>query len=261
MVMFIRAEFGMDVRSRDDIWRADDINPVVFAHIYQQIDHILRLRPRTVLEIGPGDYTVTDFLRRRGMVVKTFDRREGADYVGDMRAPPPMPQMFDLILASEVFEHVKFHYLERILAAFKSNLNADGRFVISLPYTTLRLFPRRAKFGRCISCEGRLHTGVPAWAMQPFATLLRACMRLMKRHSLGEALEYYVLPEYPDDRFDRHHWDAGSYPTTLRRIREVMSVHFKIVEETKYLDTNCVFFVLAHKPDQSDILNAQPSIK
>lgn len=237
----------MGAESQLDIWRADSIAAICFEHYYQQISHILSLKPRTVLEIGPGDYTITDFLRRRGIVVKTFDREDGADYVGDMRAPPNIPETFDLILASEVFEHVKFHYLDGILGTFKANLKADGKFLISLPYTTVRLFPKSKRYGRIVSCEGRLITGIPSWAAQPFATLLRGFRRLLQGYNPRKAFEYYVFPEYPDETFNRHHWDAGAYPTTRRRIREVIRKHFAILDEVVYLRTNCLFLILGQK--------------
>lgn len=233
----------------NDLQRFAPVNAFVFEHLYQQLCHILPIKPDSVLEIGPGEYTVVDFLRRRGIRVATFDVAQGADYVGDMRTPPPITETFDLLFASEVFEHVDFKYLNQILASFKNNVKEGGHFLISLPYGTVRLFPKSAKFGRIVSCEGRVHTGIPLWAAQPFVTMARGLKRLLLGgKGFREAFEYYKLPEYPDDEFMQHHWDAGTYPTTRKKIRQVVRNHFTIVEETVYLNTNCIFFLLRRDP-------------
>lgn len=239
----------------NDMQRYDPVNPFVFEHHYQQLNHILRLAPKTVLEIGPGEYTATDYLRRRGISVTTFDNAPGADYVGDMRKPPNIPETFDLVFASEVFEHVDFRYLDQILEAFKRNVKEGGKFLISLPYGTIRLFPKSKEFGRFVSCEGRVLTGIPIWVAQPFLTVIRGFKRLLfDGKAPREAFEYYKMPEYPDDDFIQHHWDAGTFPTTRRCIRQVFRKHFTIINEVVYLNTNCIFFLLERGPaPNSDI--------
>src|SRR3990167_5414995 len=88
-----------------------------FNHYYQQIRHVMELHPAKMLEIGPGDHTVCDFLRRKGVEVKTFDQDPNLlpDFHGDIRNKLPIDEKFDLVLASEVFEHMNIRWLDTIL--------------------------------------------------------------------------------------------------------------------------------------------------
>lgn len=221
-----------------------------FVHYFQQIQHVLALRPRTVLEIGPGDHTVSDFLRRKGITVKTFDNdpRLRPDYCGDLLAPLPIAERFDVVLASEVFEHFRFADLPRILDHVAAVMARAGSLVASLPYTTVRFFPPR---GGLMSCEGRLHTGIPYYVVQAGLTVVRGVYRTLRR---GEpprhAFAWYPAFEpHGGDRHDVHHWDLGTWPTTRRRVREVLRRRFDVTTERAYRGTNCVFFVM-RKPGE-----------
>ena len=218
-----------------------------FIHYYQQIHHILKLKPARVLEIGPGDHTITDFLRRKGVYVKTFDNDAELhpDYSGDFREKLEIGESFDLVIASEVFEHVKLKYLDQVLKNIDRVLSEDGYVVVSLPYSTLRLFPKRADYGRIVSCEGRLRTHLPMYFFQPLLRTIRGLKRiLVDRKGLASAFEFYGIGEFPDDAFDVHHWDLGYSPTTRRSVRPIFRRTFLIVEEKAYVNTNCVFFIL-----------------
>lgn len=217
-----------------------------FLHYFHQVSIILRLRPKKVLEIGPGDYTVTDFLRRKGIVVKTLDNDPNLfpDYKGDIRKPLSVPEKFDLVLASEVFEHMDVSWLETILQNLKSVIVNGGYLIVSLPYSTIRLFPPRSDYGKIISCEGRLKTHMPFSYAQPFLTLLRGVYRLSKGQNLRSAFQYFVYPKYPDDNLEVHHWDLGFYPTTIRATRKKFAKYFQVIEEKASVQMNCVFFIL-----------------
>lgn len=235
----------------ESIFHYQDYTVWRFIHYFQQIYHVLKLKPRKVLEIGPGDHTVTDFLRRKEIVVKTFDNDEKLfpDYLGDIREELKIDEQFDLVLASEVFEHMNIKWLEKICENIKKVLVEEGYMVVSLPYSTIRLFPERNNYGKLISCEGRLFTYIPYYYVQPILTLLRSVYRIViKRSGLRNAFKYYAIPEYHDDKFDVHHWDLGFYPTTRKRVRKIFAKHFTIIEEKPYINTNCVVYIL--KKDQ-----------
>jgi SAM-dependent methyltransferase len=224
-----------------------DIDANRFVQYYRQIAYVLRFAPRKVLEIGPGDHTVTDYLRRKGIEVKTFDNEATLhpDYSGDMREPWPMGEAFDLILASKVFEHVRFHYLDRILAEASRRLRAGGHLIVALPYSTIRLFPHRRAYGRVVSCEGRILTGVPFSWVQGIVTVVRGIWRFaVLRYTWKGSFRYYRIQEAPDDRFDVHHWDLGYRPTTPKDARRVFEKHFQVLEEKRCLRLNTMYFVL-----------------
>jgi len=218
--------------------------PERFLHYYQQITHALRFSPKTVLEVGPGDHTVTDFLRRKGVEVETYDNDPLLEptYIGDVRQPLEVPKRYDMVLASEVVEHMNVRWLPSVLRNLRDVLKEDGVLVLSVPYTTLRLFDPH---GRIVSCEGRFQTGVPMYQFYRLAVPLLFFYRwLVKGLPPGVAIRVPGIPDYADDRFDVHHWDLGYQPTTRRLVREILRKEYSILDEQVYLRTNCVFFTL-----------------
>jgi SAM-dependent methyltransferase len=229
----------------------------VFIHYYQQIKNVLKLKPARVLEIGPGDYTVSAFLRRMGVMVKTFDinPNTGPDYLGDVRQELKIEERFDLVLASEVFEHMNIEWLEKILQNIKKVIVQDGWMVVSLPYSTIRFFPESKNRGRFISCEGRLQTYIPVYVyncLRP-AVLLRAIYRIIvKKSSLRGAFKDNA-PELPDDKLDCHHWDLGWSPFIINTLRKSFTKHFIIYEEKRYMNTGAIFFILKKKAELDEV--------
>ncbi|MBI3637923.1 MAG: methyltransferase domain-containing protein [Candidatus Rokubacteria bacterium] len=232
----------------DSHFNYSDYTAARFLHYFQSVHHVMALHPKSLLEIGPGDHTVSDFFARKGVTVRTFDNDERLrpDYIGDLREPLPISERFDVVLASEVFEHFQFADLERILRNIEPVLGPRGHLVVSLPYSTIRLFPPRPRYGRVLSCEGRLHTGMPTYVIQAGLTVARGFYRTVRlREHPRKAFAFYrSFPNYPADRHDVHHWDLGVWPTTRRRVRQVFARFFDVIDERPYLGTNCVFFVL-----------------
>jgi methyltransferase family protein len=229
------------------VFNYSDYTAERFLHYYQQIFHVLKHAPATVLEIGPGDHTVTDFLRRKGIAVETYDNdpRLGPTYLGDIRRDLVTTKRYDLVLASEVFEHMNVKWLPRVLTSLRGVMGHESVLVVSLPYSTVRLFPPRTTYGRIVSCEGRLHTRVPLYVADRLLWPLRAGHRLLVgRVGIRRALEARTMPAYPDDRFDVHHWDLGVAPTTRSAVRRIFQKQFVIADERAYVNSNCVFFVL-----------------
>jgi SAM-dependent methyltransferase len=201
--------------------------------------------------------TVSDWLVRRGYYVKTLDSDPALkpDYLGDIRRELPIGERFDLVLACEVFEHLKFRWLDTILENVRKVLEAGGYLVVSLPYTTLRFWPRCKPGTAGVALHGgrwggRIMTGIPYYYAQIAMTAVRAAWRLAMKplrwraRTLAQCLELVSPhPDPPEDRCQEHHWDLGFLPTTRRAVRTVFARHFTLVEETVDLYTNCVFFV------------------
>ncbi len=238
--------YGLDTYSRER-----------FLHYRLQVLHVLALRPATVLEIGPGDHTVTDILRRRGVEVHTLDHdpKLGSDIVADIRGPLPVEGRYDVVLASEVLEHLDYRWTNTVLESLAGALAPGGSIVLSLPHSTVRLFPPPAaaawrRHGGAlerlglISAEGRLRTGIPISRIQPLLTVARFLYKLARRAPLREALRQYRMETVSEDRLDVHHWDLGLAPTTRERFRRDVRPRFEIVNEVADGETNCVFFVL-----------------
>jgi cyclopropane fatty-acyl-phospholipid synthase-like methyltransferase len=103
------------------------------------IREIMELKPKRILEIGPGNGIVTGLLRSMGFEVKTldFDARVKPDYVAsvtDAQALAPLAGKFDLILACEIFEHIKYEDFIQAIQLLKS---IAPKMIVSVPHTTV----------------------------------------------------------------------------------------------------------------------------
>lgn len=240
----------------DSVFNYDFYSADRFIHYFQQIECVLKLKPNTMLEVGPGDHCVSDFLARKGISVKTFDQDVNLhpDYSGDIRKELNIPERFDLVLASEVLEHFDLKFLNSALANISGLLRDNGHLVISAPYSTLRLFPvSTQRYGRIFSCAGILHTGMPLYFFHPIFIALRVAYRLVvKRESLKRCFSTRIIPEYEENRFDVHHWDLGIYRKTRPFVEETIRKHFNIVERLTYLNTNVIFYICKKRASDSE---------
>ena len=71
---------------------------------WHQIDEVLKMDPKNVLEIGIGNKTVTDYLKKQGVAVTTLDinPKLKPDIVGSVLKIPVADGFFDVILCAEV---------------------------------------------------------------------------------------------------------------------------------------------------------------
>jgi hypothetical protein len=222
------------------IWR--------FMHYWQQVAEVMRLEPQSVLEIGPGDNTVSDFLTRKGINVVTADNDPALqpDYLInllDVNFADKINRTFDLCLASAVLEHLPFKHVRRVLNQLS---NLASYLVISVPYTTIRLFPERPDYGKVISCEGRVMTFIPYYFLNVPLDILRFCKSLLVNRSYRQARSKlrFGFTDYPES-FQGHHWDCGFWPFRPAVVRRLLAEDFIIHREKIYVNTNCIFWVLS----------------
>lgn len=83
------------------------------------VEHVLNARPKKILEIGPGPGILSQLLTNLGFEVKTldFDSTLKPDYLMSLTdiTSEKIPERFDLIIASEVFEHVRYQDFLKVL--------------------------------------------------------------------------------------------------------------------------------------------------
>jgi len=111
----------------DEGFRAEvQVTPDHYHHGYEtadrwanygvQVGSVLKCQPRRVLEIGPGNGTVTAVLRSRGIEVATCDLDPALkpDLVGSVHELDRCvaPKSFDVVLCAQVLEHLPFDLLE-----------------------------------------------------------------------------------------------------------------------------------------------------
>lgn len=162
---------------------------------WHQIRSVLAVRPRTVLEIGPGSGVFRGYLQRTGVDVKTLDidASRGVDYVADLtRLDETLPAglTFDAICAFQVLEHLPLADLDTCLANIARRSNQH--VFISLPYRGLRI--------RWAFWWGDHHFTLGHKFMLPW------------RHK--------PIPE--------HHWELG-YPLTAGKMTKRLRAHFDVV--------------------------------
>jgi hypothetical protein len=105
-----------------------------FQSYWTQIEYVLRLHCEPVLEIGIGNKTVTDYLRRRGVRVVTLDldSQLGPDVTGSITGLPFPDKSFGTVMACQVLEHLPF---EQFAGCLRELARVSRRFaVISLPH-------------------------------------------------------------------------------------------------------------------------------
>jgi 2-polyprenyl-3-methyl-5-hydroxy-6-metoxy-1,4-benzoquinol methylase len=162
---------------------------------WHQIRAVLSVRPRRVLEIGPGSGVFRNCLRSDGVEVKTLDidRSRAVDYVADITkldATLPAGLTFDAVCAFQVLEHLPFAELETCLQNIARR--AAPHVFLSLPYRGLRI--------RWAFWWGDHHFTLGHKFMLPW------------RHK--------PIPE--------HHWELG-YPITARKVTRVIAKHLDVV--------------------------------
>jgi SAM-dependent methyltransferase len=103
---------------------------------WHQVDEVVGLGARTVLEIGPGNGMVTDWLRREGVQVTTLDMDPAvqADVHGEATDLPFDDGAFDAVLCAQVLEHMPFAEAGAALAEFARVVRLG--VVISVPDAT-----------------------------------------------------------------------------------------------------------------------------
>lgn len=104
---------------------------------WYQIAEIIARNPKSVLEIGIGNGTVSDYLKKLGIKVTTcdFDKSLKPDVVGDIRKLPFSKNSFDLVLCAEVLEHIPFKDFPRALSQIHRVTKES--VVIALPHFSL----------------------------------------------------------------------------------------------------------------------------
>ena len=111
-----------------------NVKPEKFQLYYHLIKTILNLNVRNVLEIGIGQGLVSHVLKFNNLKVVTgdFDRSLAPEIVCDISQLPFKKESFDLMVASEILEHIPFADVEMAFANIHHLTNKYA--VISVPF-------------------------------------------------------------------------------------------------------------------------------
>lgn len=184
-----------------------------FINYWHQIEEVKLTDPENVLEIGPGNKLVTDYLRKRGYDVTTVDVNPDLepDFVEsvDSLTETFEPNSFDTVLSAEVLEHLPFDKFEKSLEELRKV--SKNYVVLSLP-----------------------HPGID------FRFSVKALI-------VGEKSFCLKIPPFLSslDKDSEHCWEIGRQGKNLSAIKDIISNFFSI-EKTYFddLDPYRRFFVL-----------------
>ncbi|MEK7077147.1 MAG: methyltransferase domain-containing protein, partial [Patescibacteria group bacterium] len=179
---------------------------------WYQIDFVRRSKPVRVLEIGPGNKTVTDTLRKLGISVTTADIAPDLepDVVASATALPFPDNAFDSVLAAEVLEHIPYSDVPKALSEISRVTKTYA--VVSLPHAVYVF-----SFGFKVPTIRRLNFIVKI----PF---------FWRRH-----------------RFNgEHHWELGKRRFSTRKVKNLMEdAGFIVGEQKRFFDDPAhIFFFL-----------------
>ncbi|MDD2672050.1 MAG: class I SAM-dependent methyltransferase [Syntrophales bacterium] len=107
-----------------------------FCSYWHQIDEIISLKPKKMLEIGIGNGFVSKYLRDKKINLITLDMAHDLrpDTVGSVSAIPFRSESFDLVSCCEVLEHLPFEKFPETLKEIRRI--AQGSVILSLPDVT-----------------------------------------------------------------------------------------------------------------------------
>lgn len=108
-----------------------------WASYWYQINEVLKHNPKTVLEIGIGNKLVSNYLKSIGINVITcdFDKSLSPDVVANVLRLPFKKNSFDIVLCSEVLEHLPFKYFLKALRQI--NRVTKKIAIITLPHFSI----------------------------------------------------------------------------------------------------------------------------
>jgi SAM-dependent methyltransferase len=104
-----------------------------WCSVWHQLDEVQRLKPRNVLEVGPGPGLFKMVATSFGITIETldFDPELKSDHIGSATAMPFENATYDVVCAFQMLEHLPY---EASLKAFREMVRVSRRHVvISLP--------------------------------------------------------------------------------------------------------------------------------
>lgn len=195
-----------------------------WSSYWYQIHDVLKQNPKSVLEIGVGNKTVSDYLRKLGMKVTTcdFDKNLNPDVTASVLDMPFKENSFDAVLCAEVLEHLPFNNFQK---ALKEILRVTtSKAILTLPHLSLTH----------IYFAGKLI---------PYVAKIEAMLKI----------------DFPLARqFDgEHYWEIGEKGYPLNKIIEAIQKSGFNVQKTYYPHENPrhQFFILQKK---AAVINIHP---
>ncbi|PNS00551.1 type 11 methyltransferase [Petrotoga miotherma DSM 10691] len=182
---------------------------------WHQINEIIKLNPKRVLEIGIGNSFVSKYLKERKLNIVTLDidSRLNPDVVGSVLNIPLKDNSFDVVACYEILEHLPYENFNRALSEIFRVSNSYA--IISLPD---------------VSRVYRLYVHIPK------VSVFKRLIPLPRIKS-------------PIHKFDgEHYWEIGKAGYPLNRIiKDIQKAGFKIEKTYRIFENPYHRFFIARK--------------
>jgi predicted SAM-dependent methyltransferase len=177
--------------------------------VWHQLDEVIRLKPESVLEIGPGPGLFKTSATLFGLKVETFDIDPdlNPDHVGSATALQFADDSFDVVCAFQTLEHLP--YATALQAFAEMTRVSRGYVVISLPdaklvWRYLFYLPKIGKFDWLLTrpfarMKKHRFDGQHYWEINKRGYLLKKVIRDLS--ASAEVFSTYRVKENPYHRF------------------------------------------------------------
>lgn len=165
---------------------------------YFIVQSVIQYRPKRVLEIGIGNRIVEHCLSSLIDEYKTMDLNPNLnpDILGDLRSfRPELEGHFDVVICSEVLEHMPFDDLRSNLNSIHRYLRRGGKAIITLPH-------RRRSFLFISPSYKHYHFSLPIWT-----TAAGFYLRFIRKKIIIDP---------------NHQWEIGDLKTKKRDVEAAM---------------------------------------
>jgi len=171
---------------------------------WYQIKIILTLSPflKKLLVVGKGDGIVANILKEYTSEVKTLDidYKLKPDYVASVEKMPLADNNFDIVLCTEVLEHLPFEKFEKSLSELKRV--AKKCVILSLPHFGP---PIKFSFKIPLIREKKIALKIPI--------------------SITHTISKKIAKE------EIHYWEIGEKNYSLKNVKKIIKKYFKIKKE------------------------------
>lgn len=175
------------------------VNRKRWMSYYHQVNEVIKSNSKTCLVIGKGDGIVPAILQHCGLDVDTFDYEDQMKptYLGDIRKIHEIvDREYDCIVCCQVLEHIEYEYFESVIESLRRI--CKKRLILSLPEIMLLL---------------SIDIYVPG---------------------IKDKGAYITIPRFWKKRTRRggqHMWEVGLKGKGKKKIKRIISKHFRIIRD------------------------------
>lgn len=182
-----------------------------FISIAEQIRLVSSLKRKNILEIGIGNGLVSDFLKKAGLNVTTVDINPNLnpDIVGSITDLAEILQQrkFDIVLCSEVLEHMPFSNFEKAIKNIAVGTNEYA--ILTLPRCQKIIFDMQfnIKLPKLPYMEKGLFLSFPQCNVAPEHHWELDSNKITKIENIKKILsKYFIILNYKRIRFRPYHY-------------------------------------------------------